>query len=150
MHAVHHVEMEGVPHSQATSLFKEPAAVLAIRKMREQFQVRIDRYVNRTRKRNIEPPQNRLSDDYARLARRLCGKSVGVVLGGGGARGLSHIGAIRALLEHGVPIDMIGGTSIGSFIGGLYARDADLYTTYGRAKRFSGRLSTLWRMITGR
>lgn len=118
--------------------------------MREQFQVRIDRYVHRgSRKRVDKPPQNRLSDDYARLARRLCGKSVGVVMGGGGARGISHIGAIRALLEQGVPIDMVGGTSIGSFVGGLYARDADLYTTYGRAKRFSGRMSTLWRMVTG-
>jgi len=76
------------------------------------------------------------NNDFARLARRLCGKSIAVVLGGGGARGISHIGVIKALQEHNVPIDMIGGTSIGSFIGGLYARNSDLISTLGRAKNF--------------
>lgn len=46
---------------------------------------------------------------------------VGLVLGGGGARGSAHIGVIRALQEQGIPIDLIVGTSIGSFVGGLYA-----------------------------
>lgn len=86
--------------------------------------------------------------DFARLARRLCGKSIGVVLGGGGARGISHIGVLRALSEQGIPIDMVGGTSIGAFVGGLYAREGDLVATFGRAKRFSGRMSTLWRVLT--
>ncbi len=48
-------------------------------------------------------------------------QSVGVVLSGGGAKGLSHIGVIKALEENGIPIDYIGGTSIGSIVGGLYA-----------------------------
>ena len=39
--------------------------------------------------------------DCARLARRLTGTSVGVVLGGGGARGIAHVGALRALAEAG-------------------------------------------------
>ena len=46
---------------------------------------------------------------------------VGLVLSGGGAKGLSHIGVIKALEENGVPIDYICGTSIGAIIGGLYA-----------------------------
>lgn len=46
---------------------------------------------------------------------------VALVLGGGAARGASHIGIIRALNEAGVPIDLIVGTSMGSVIGGLYA-----------------------------
>ncbi len=50
----------------------------------------------------------------ARLARYLCGRSVGVVLGGGGARGWAHIGVLRALREAGIPIDRVGGTSVGS------------------------------------
>ena len=50
----------------------------------------------------------------------LC-QSVGLVLSGGGARGLIHIGVIRALEERGIPIDYIAGTSMGSIIGGLYA-----------------------------
>jgi len=51
-----------------------------------------------------------------RLARRLAGKSVGLVLGGGGARGFAHIGALRAFAELGIPIDRVGGTSMGSII----------------------------------
>ncbi len=48
-------------------------------------------------------------------------QSVGVVLSGGGAKGVSHIGVIKALEENNIPIDYIGGTSIGSIVGGLYA-----------------------------
>jgi len=46
---------------------------------------------------------------------------VALVLGGGAARGFSHIGLIKALEEHGIPIDMIVGTSMGSIVAGLYA-----------------------------
>ncbi|HJU65561.1 MAG TPA: cyclic nucleotide-binding and patatin-like phospholipase domain-containing protein, partial [Gemmatimonadaceae bacterium] len=46
--------------------------------------------------------------DLARLARVLAGRAVGLVLGGGGARGLAHIGVLRAMAEAGVPIDGIG------------------------------------------
>ncbi|KAF2398373.1 lysophospholipase nte1 [Trichodelitschia bisporula] len=83
--------------------------------------------------------------DFHRLARRLCGKSVGLVLGGGGARGIAHVGVIRALEEAGIPIDMIGGTSIGAFIGALYAWDAGIVPMYGRIKRFAGRMGSMWR-----
>ena len=48
-------------------------------------------------------------------------QSVGVVLSGGGAKGLYHIGVLRALEENDIPIDYISGTSMGSIIGGLYA-----------------------------
>lgn len=47
--------------------------------------------------------------------------TVAVVLGGGGARGISHIGALKVLEEWNIPIDMIIGVSMGSIIGGLYA-----------------------------
>jgi predicted acylesterase/phospholipase RssA/CRP-like cAMP-binding protein len=52
--------------------------------------------------------------DVERLARILAGRAVGLVLGGGGARGFAHLGVLRALEELGIPIDMIGGTSIGA------------------------------------
>ena len=48
-------------------------------------------------------------------------QSVGLVLSGGGAKGLAHIGVIRALEENNIPIDYISGTSMGAIIGGLYA-----------------------------
>lgn len=46
---------------------------------------------------------------------------VGLVLSGGGAKGLYHIGVLRALEENGIPIDYVAGTSMGAIIGGLYA-----------------------------
>nr|NIN33839.1 PAS domain-containing protein [Gammaproteobacteria bacterium]NIN61502.1 PAS domain-containing protein [Gammaproteobacteria bacterium]NIO61269.1 PAS domain-containing protein [Gammaproteobacteria bacterium]NIQ19271.1 PAS domain-containing protein [Gammaproteobacteria bacterium]NIT05331.1 PAS domain-containing protein [Gammaproteobacteria bacterium] len=61
------------------------------------------------------------TDDYKRLSRLLTGNAVGLVLGGGGARGCAHIGLIRALRELDVPIDAIGGTSIGSIVASAHA-----------------------------
>jgi NTE family protein len=46
---------------------------------------------------------------------------VGLVLSGGAARGLAHIGVLKALEEQGVRIDAIAGTSMGAVVGGLYA-----------------------------
>lgn len=51
------------------------------------------------------------------IARRISGRSVGLVLSGGGARGFAHIGAIAELVEAGVTIDRVGGCSIGALIG---------------------------------
>ncbi len=48
-------------------------------------------------------------------------QKVGVVLSGGGAKGVAHIGVLRALEDEGIPIDYIAGTSMGAIIGGLYA-----------------------------
>lgn len=66
--------------------------------------------------------------DFGRLARFLDGSAVGLVLGGGGARGFAHLGVIRALQEAGVPVDRVGGTSMGAVIGALYARGFDWQT----------------------
>ncbi|MBL7950449.1 MAG: patatin-like phospholipase family protein [Flavobacteriales bacterium] len=49
------------------------------------------------------------------------GQRVGLVLSGGGATGLTHIGVMKALEENGVPIDYITGSSMGALVGGLYA-----------------------------
>jgi NTE family protein len=54
--------------------------------------------------------------DLGRLARLLTQRGVGLVLSGGGARGFAHLGVIRALREARVPIDFVGGSSIGSII----------------------------------
>ncbi len=59
--------------------------------------------------------------DLESLARVLTRTSIGLVLGGGGARGFAHIGVIRALSEAGIPIDHVGGTSIGSSMAAGYA-----------------------------
>jgi predicted acylesterase/phospholipase RssA/CRP-like cAMP-binding protein len=73
--------------------------------------------------------------DFARLARRLARRAVGLVLGGGGARGFAHIGVLRALDEGNVPVDMIGGTSMGAFIGGQYAMGLDQDTMLANFRR---------------
>ena len=52
---------------------------------------------------------------------RVSGQSVGLVLSGGGSKGLAHIGVIKALEENRIPIDYVGGTSMGAIIGGCYA-----------------------------
>lgn len=67
---------------------------------------------------NIRIEQTR---DYQRLLRFIKGETVGVVLGGGGVKGWAHMGALKALLEANIPIDAIGGTSVGAVICGLYA-----------------------------
>jgi len=54
--------------------------------------------------------------------------TVGVVLSGGGAKGFSHIGALKVLEETGIPIDYIAGTSMGAIVGGLYAIGYDAHT----------------------
>ncbi len=59
--------------------------------------------------------------DIASVARQLTGRGLGVVLGGGGARGFAHVGLLRALEELALPIDLIGGTSMGGFIAALHA-----------------------------
>ncbi len=56
-----------------------------------------------------------------RLARMLTGTAVNLVLSGGGARGLAHIGVVRALEEAGIPIDTVGGASFGAVIAGMVA-----------------------------
>ena len=48
-------------------------------------------------------------------------KKVGVVLSGGGAKGMAHIGVLKVLEKAGIPVDIITGTSMGSIIGGLYS-----------------------------
>ena len=59
--------------------------------------------------------------DFARLSRFVTGNALGVVLCGGGAFGSGHLGAIKALVEHGIAIDMIGGTSAGAAVAGAVA-----------------------------
>lgn len=59
-------------------------------------------------------------DDMSRVARHLIGRAVGLALGGGGARGVAHVGAIRALSERGVSIDTVAGTSMGAVVAAFF------------------------------
>lgn len=59
--------------------------------------------------------------DFTSLARQLSARGIGIVLGGGGARGFAHIGLLRALHELKMPVDIVGGSSMGAFLSGLLA-----------------------------
>ncbi|KAL8574962.1 hypothetical protein ACOMHN_064494 [Nucella lapillus] len=85
--------------------------------------------------------------DVSRLARFLTGTSIGLVLGGGGARGLAHVGMIKALQEAGIPIDMIGGTSMGSFIGALWAEERQFPKFNIRAKEWAIKMTSIWKKV---
>ncbi|KAI5189242.1 lysophospholipid hydrolase [Nematocida minor] len=86
-------------------------------------------------------------NDMHRFIRTLKGTNVGLVLGGGGARGIAHIGIIEALEEAGIPIDAIGGTSMGAFVGALYAEGTNNKQVFIRAKRLSHLIGSVWRII---
>ncbi len=63
--------------------------------------------------------------DVRRLARRLSGHSLGVVLAGAGARAFAHLGVLEVLLDAGAPVDRVAGVSMGAFVGGLLAQGYD-------------------------
>ena len=74
--------------------------------------------------------------DIDRLARLLTGHAVGVVMAGGGARAFTHIGVVKALRQSGVPIDLVGGTSMGAIVAaGVASRwnDEELNERFRRA-----------------
>ncbi|MFL5752518.1 MAG: patatin-like phospholipase family protein, partial [Bacteroidia bacterium] len=74
------------------------------------------------------------------MSASLYSQKVGVVLSGGGAGGLSHIGVLKALEDQGIPIDYITGTSIGAMVGGLYAAgySPEQIETIFKSKKFQG------------
>ena len=85
-----------------------------------------------------------LHSDIDRLARLLTAHAVGVVMAGGGARGFAHIGVVKALRASGVPIDLVGGSSMGSIIAaGVAARwtDEELAERFRRSFVVSNPLS---------
>ncbi|XP_051748594.1 patatin-like phospholipase domain-containing protein 7 [Ctenopharyngodon idella] len=97
--------------------------------------------------RVCEKPPDRHSD-FSRLARILTGNAIALVLGGGGARGCSQVGIIRALSEAGIPVDLIGGTSIGSLIGALYAEERNVSRMTVRARQWAMDFGSIFKKIT--
>jgi len=88
-----------------------------------------------------------IHSDFSRLARFLTGKSIGLVLGGGGARGASHVGLMKSIRDAGIPIDMVGGVSIGAFMGGLYCLESDLEKVRLKARNWAMTITSIWNQI---
>ncbi|MBU6337719.1 MAG: patatin-like phospholipase family protein [Acidobacteria bacterium] len=85
----------------------------------------LDRLQPRARHRIWSTPDDASEADVARAARRVVGRSLGLVLGGGGARGYAHLGVLEVLEESGIPVDRVGGTSMGGIVASLFAYGLD-------------------------
>ncbi|KFW68727.1 Patatin-like phospholipase domain-containing protein 7, partial [Pygoscelis adeliae] len=96
--------------------------------------------------RVFQKPPDRHSD-FSRLARVLTGNAIALVLGGGGARGCSQVGVIRALIEAGIPVDMIGGTSIGAFMSALYAEERSYNQMRIKARQWAMVMNSVFKTI---
>ncbi|XP_052581440.1 patatin-like phospholipase domain-containing protein 7 isoform X3 [Peromyscus californicus insignis] len=96
--------------------------------------------------RIFQRPPDRHSD-FSRLARVLTGNAIALVLGGGGARGCAQVGILRALAECGIPVDMIGGTSIGAFMGALFAEERSYSQIRIRAKQWAEDMTSMMKTI---
>lgn len=79
-----------------------------------------------------------LDSDMARLARIQSRTAVGLVLAGGGAKGLAHLGLYQALQERGLVVDFVGGTSIGAIMAAMVASDQPLATVMPIARAAFG------------
>lgn len=77
-----------IPITKST-LPKDPDAVTALKNLREKVQIEIQKFRRGTA--DIRPQRLPHINDFSRLARRICGRSIGLVLGGGGARGIAHL-----------------------------------------------------------
>ncbi|KNC51780.1 PNPLA7 protein [Thecamonas trahens ATCC 50062] len=82
-----------------------------------------------------------------RLARRVTGTALGLVLGGGGAKGLSHLGMLKELETRGSVVDVLGGTSIGACIGALYAQEESAAAALRRLEPFNAHMASKWRKL---
>ncbi|TGL72471.1 patatin-like phospholipase family protein [Leptospira jelokensis] len=75
-------------------------------------------------------------DTWERLGRGLLGKSIGLALGGGAAKGFAHLGVLKALEENSIPIDMVSGTSAGAIFSALIAMGESSEASKAKAKEF--------------
>ena len=82
-----------------------------------------------------------LQHGFERIVHHLRGIQIGLALGGGAARGMAHLGVLKALERHGIYVDMLAGTSAGAMVGTLYAAgfDSDYI-----ARRFKTELQPSW------
>ena len=86
--------------------------------------------------------------DVDRIARHIAGCGVGVILAGGGGHGLAHLGALKALEDEGVPVDVIGGASQGTLTAALYARTANSSVVSARVKKLASLIASPRRLLT--
>jgi predicted acylesterase/phospholipase RssA/cellulose biosynthesis protein BcsQ len=89
------------------------------------------------------PPQGEYARAVTRIAREIGGVSVGLVLGGGAALGIAHIGVLRVLERENIPIDIVVGSSMGALIAALWAIGKGADEIEGIAREFSKKRALL-------
>ena len=88
-------------------------------------------------------PESAYARAVTRTARQLSGVQVGLVLGGGAALGLAHIGVLRVLEEEGIPVDVVAGSSMGALIGSLWVTGQDAAGIEAMAREFKNQRALL-------
>src|SRR6185312_16180602 len=84
--------------------------------------------------------------DIRRLARDISGRLVGLALSSGAAKGFAHIGVIQELEENGIEIDVIAGSSMGAYVGSLWAYGKNGTELEALARELEGRWK-LWSLL---
>jgi NTE family protein len=87
------------------------------------------------RHHHIRRGAGNMANDARRVARLLASCAIGLTFGGGGARGFAHVGVVRALEEASIPLDTVGGVSMGCIIAALHAMGHDWRGTAALARR---------------
>lgn len=108
--------MEGPPAGAATLQEQGLVDLLLVHPAGQERPQGSEAWLDGTRAARVFHVRRGEEADFARLARVITGRSVGLVLSGGGARAYAHVGAIKALRERGVPIDFVGGSSMGAIV----------------------------------
>lgn len=89
-----------------------------------------------------------VDEDFSRIARHIAGKARGVVLGGGGSRGLAHLGLLDALENRHAGIDVIGGTSQGAFMAACYAMTLSTKQCIPLVRRLADTIGSTYSLVT--
>jgi NTE family protein len=84
--------------------------------------------------------------DIRRMAREISGRLVGLALASGGAKGFAHIGVLQVLEENGIEVDMIAGSSMGAYVGSIWAHGATGPEMEALAREMEGRWA-IWSLI---
>ena len=110
-----------LPHGVITSIRQRPCDLAILHETPPPFENTARFYEQYPFKRHHHLMKTRA--DYERLYRYMTGQAIGLVVSGGGLRGFAHYGLIKALLESKIPIDYIGGSSMGALTAAMLAID---------------------------
>lgn len=95
----------------------------------------------------VDPATSRFNVDLRRLAREIGGRLTGLALSSGAAKGFAHVGVIQVLEENGIEIDVVAGSSMGAYVGSLWAYGCDGAELERLSREMESRWA-FWKMIS--